>query len=96
MTSRRYTVVRGGRLLDISANAAQPADILIDGGAILEIGAPGLAAPDDAAEIDAMIDARDAARAAKDWAEADRLRDALTDMGIILEDGSGTTRWRRG
>ena len=49
-----------------------------------------------AAEVDAMIDARDAARAAKDWAEADRLRDALTEMGIILEDGSGTTRWRRG
>jgi cysteinyl-tRNA synthetase len=50
----------------------------------------------DAAEIDAMIEARDAARAAKDWAEADRLRDALTEMGVVLEDGSGTTRWRRG
>jgi cysteinyl-tRNA synthetase len=50
----------------------------------------------NAAEVDAMIEARDAARATKDWAEADRLRDALTDMGIILEDSSGTTRWRRG
>ncbi|MDT8403393.1 cysteine--tRNA ligase [Sulfuriflexus sp.] len=50
----------------------------------------------DAAEIDTMIEARDAARAAKDWAEADRLREALTAMGIILEDSSGTTRWRRG
>jgi len=53
MTSQRYTVVRGGRLLDIAANAAESVDILIDGGTISEIGAPGLAAPDDAAEIDA-------------------------------------------
>ena len=53
MTSQRQTIVRGGRLLDIAANGAEPADILIDGGTISEIGAPGLAAPGDAAEIDA-------------------------------------------
>ncbi len=53
MTSRRHQIVRGGRLLDIAANSADPADILIDGDTILEIGAPGLAAPDDAVEIDA-------------------------------------------
>ncbi len=62
----------------------------------LTTGAGEQAGDVDAVEIDAMIDARDAARDAKDWAEADRLRDALTEMGIILEDGSGTTRWRRG
>ena len=46
--------------------------------------------------IDAMVKARDEARAAKDWAEADRLRDELTAEGILLEDGPEGTRWRRG
>jgi guanine deaminase len=48
-----YTILRGGRVLDIAAGAADPADILIDGDTIREIGPPGLAAPADAAEIDA-------------------------------------------
>lgn len=61
----------------------------------LTAGTGGQAGDVDAVEIDAMIAARDAARDAKNWAEADRLRDALTGMGIILEDSSGTTRWRR-
>ena len=55
----------------------------------------GSADDGDAADIDAMVLARDAARDAKDWAEADRLRDELTAMGIILEDSAGKTRWRR-
>ncbi len=48
------------------------------------------------AEIDAMVTARNAARAARDFAEADRLRKALADAGVTLEDGAGGTRWRRG
>lgn len=47
------------------------------------------------AEIDALIAARDAARAAKDWAEADRIRDELAGQGIVLEDGAGGTTWKR-
>jgi len=46
-------------------------------------------------DIERLIEQRNAARAARDWAEADRLRDQLTVMGILLEDGDGTTRWRR-
>ncbi len=47
------------------------------------------------AEIEAMVRARDAARAARDWAEADRLRDLLAAGGIVLEDTSQGTVWRR-
>jgi guanine deaminase len=48
-----YTVLRGGRVLDIAAGTAEFADILIDGDTIREVGAPGLAAPEGAREIDA-------------------------------------------
>jgi len=41
-----------------------------------------------------LIDARLAARAARNWAESDRLRDELTGMGVVLMDNKdGTTSW---
>ena len=49
----------------------------------------------DEARIDAMIVERNAARANKDWASADRIRDELTHAGIELEDTGDGTRWRR-
>jgi 5-methylthioadenosine/S-adenosylhomocysteine deaminase len=48
-----FTIVRGGKLLDIAKRKAAPADILIKGDTIAEIGRPGLAAPAGAAVIDA-------------------------------------------
>jgi cysteinyl-tRNA synthetase len=45
--------------------------------------------------IDELVAARLQARADKDWANADRIRDELNDAGIIIEDGSEGTRWRR-
>jgi guanine deaminase len=47
------TIIRGGRVLDARGHRADPADILITGDTITEIGAPGLAAPADASIVDA-------------------------------------------
>lgn len=50
----------------------------------------------DAARIDALVAQRMAARKAKEWAESDRIRDALAAEGVVLEDGPSGTIWRRG
>ena len=47
-------------------------------------------------ELQALLDARAAARAAKQWAESDRLRDELAARGIAVEDTRDGQRWRRG
>ena len=50
---------------------------------------------DDKARIDALVNARLEARKAKDWAEADRIRDQLAAEGIEVMDGAGGSTWRR-
>jgi 5-methylthioadenosine/S-adenosylhomocysteine deaminase len=53
VTAQRMTIVRNGRVLDITGHRAPPADILIAADTISEVGPPGLAAPADAVLIDA-------------------------------------------
>jgi cysteinyl-tRNA synthetase len=59
----------------------------------------GVLPPEDTSddtEIEALVREREAARAAKDWAASDRLRDELLARGIVLQDSAGGTIWRRG
>ena len=49
----------------------------------------------DEGKIEALIAQRLEARAAKDFTEADRIRDDLAGRGIVLEDGAQGTTWRR-
>ena len=46
-------------------------------------------------EVEALIAARNEARAAKNWAEADRIRDQLKGMGIALKDTPQGVTWNR-
>ena len=46
--------------------------------------------------IDLLIELRNAARAERNWAQADRIRDRLGELGVALEDGAGGTTWRVG
>ena len=52
--------------------------------------------PAFAAEIDALVAERGAAKKAKDWARADALRAELKEKGVVLEDGPGGTAWKLG
>jgi cysteinyl-tRNA synthetase len=49
----------------------------------------------DDADIDDLIQRRVEARMAKNFGEADRLRDELVAQGIVLEDGPSGTKWKR-
>lgn len=62
---------------------------------VLGIVYPHEQADDLDAEVEKKIEARQAARKAKNWAEADRIRDELKDKGIVLEDTPQGVKWHR-
>ncbi len=75
------------RLADLLGLLYQPPEDFLRGGS-----AEG--GPSDA-EIEELIAKRNEARKNRDFAEADRIRDALAEQGVILEDGPEGTTWRR-
>ena len=60
-----------------------------------DAGAEGQSCGLSADAIETLIQDRLAARKARDWALADRIRDELKDQGVVLEDAAGGTTWRR-
>jgi len=65
------------------------------GGEVLGLFAPREAVGPGDAEIKALLAQREAARAAKEWAEADRIRDELAEQGVEVQDTPDGVRWRR-
>ena len=47
------------------------------------------------ADVESLIQARSTARSEKNWAEADRIRDKLSEIGIVLEDTPQGVKWKR-
>jgi cysteinyl-tRNA synthetase len=76
-----------------TADAARIVETLRDLDRVLGV----LAAVEDdlPADLAGMLHERAAARAARDWAASDRLRDALADRGVLVEDTRDGQRWRR-
>jgi cysteinyl-tRNA synthetase len=70
------------------------------GGDVLGLRLEGVVDPSQADDelldglVRMLIDVRQEAREARDWARADAIRDRLAEIGITLEDGSDGTRWR--
>jgi len=55
----------------------------------------GDAAGADDADIEALVHEREAARAQRNFAQADEIREQLAALGVVLEDSPQGTRWRR-
>jgi cysteinyl-tRNA synthetase len=78
----------------LSADDARRAlEVLADLDQVLAIGPSAEA--ELPAELQALLEERDRARADRDWAASDRLRDELLGHGIVVEDTRDGQRWRR-
>ena len=75
-----------------TADAVRATDLVRDLDRVLGIAAPADATLDP--ELATMLEARVAARAGKNWAESDRLRDELLVRGVAVEDTRDGQRWR--
>jgi cysteinyl-tRNA synthetase len=80
---RTLSTADAGRALEALRDLDRVLAILPDAGTDLE------------PEAAALLEARSAARASRDWTASDRLRDELAELGVIVEDTRDGQRWRR-
>jgi len=83
IADRRLSTTDAGRILDLLRDLDRVLAVLPEAEEALPEGAG------------ALLEARVAARAARDWAAADRLRDELASLGVAVEDTRDGQRWRR-
>lgn len=97
-------LVRAANVAETDADKVAAKAALLGAGAMLGIlglspqswlAGESSAGDNDNSEIEALVVARTQARAARDWAEADRLRDALADLGVEVTDTKDGASWRR-
>jgi cysteinyl-tRNA synthetase len=90
------------RAVNQARDTAAPADslayaqgVLKELTAVLGLTMRGLAGPSQAEPFIALlVQVRNELRAAKQWALADRIRNGLAELGVVLEDGAGGTTWK--
>jgi cysteinyl-tRNA synthetase len=82
----RGRLLAGAKLLGL---LQQDPEAWFKGGTVTGEGAP------TADEVEDMIRQRAEARKSRNFAEADRIRDALAEAGVVLEDAAGGTTWKR-
>jgi cysteinyl-tRNA synthetase len=73
-------------------------DLTLDFDRVLGLRLTNAAAAEDEAlptDVAALVQQREAARAARDWSSADVLRESIRQQGYELEDTPSGTRWRR-
>jgi cysteinyl-tRNA synthetase len=99
LNAPRALAVAGEVARDASLTPATRRALLLEFDAWLGLDLVRADPPSDAQESDPRIDGlladRQAARARKDFAEADRIRDALAAEGVVIEDTAEGPRWKR-
>ncbi len=82
-----------GQILTLFADTLGGAEV--DAAIVPLLDSLGIDARDEEAAMEAIIEKRAEARAAKDWGTADQIRDGVAAAGYAIEDGKAGTRWRR-
>ncbi len=90
----------GGYAVGVSGGAADEQELdalrtMLRALGVLDLERTVSASGVDESAIDAKLTERTAARAAKDWATSDRIRDELVEMGIAIKDGPDGTTWTK-
>jgi len=88
-------VTETNKRIDDPGFTAEAKKALLDMAGVFGLKMGGSLQAKGAGEVDRLVAARGAARAKKDFKEADRIRKALDEKGIILEDTKDGTVWRK-